>query len=85
MKTFIRTMDIFDCKNEKKGMLDLRKCCKAALKAKLDFECVKDENGIPMLLLAGSKCDIIKYYILTLFVCENKFDGIKRLFYIIKP
>lgn len=82
-KTYIRTSDIFDYKNAEKRMKYFDFCRKKALKYSLTCRCYID--GIDTtLFIEGSKWNVIKYYLATVFRTEDGLiNGIKRIISII--
>ena len=77
-KIYIRTSDIFGYKDEVKRMKYLDFCHKKALKCGLICRCHIDGVNTK-LFIEGSKWDIIKYYLITVFKTEDKTrDAIKR-------
>lgn len=78
-KIYIRTSDIFEYKDEVKQMKYLDFCHKKALKCGLICRCHIDGVNTK-LFIEGSKWDIIKYYLITVFKTEDKtIDAIKRI------
>ena len=78
-KIYIRTSDIFDYKDEVKRMKYFDFCHKKALKCGLICRCHIDGVNTK-LFIEGSKLDIIKYYLITVFKTEDKtIDAIKRI------
>ena len=78
-KIYIRTSDIFEYKDEVKRMKYLDFCHKKALKCGLICRCHIDGVNTK-LFIEGSKWDIIKYYLITVFKTEDKtIDAIKRI------
>ena len=78
-KIYIRTSDIFEYKDEVKRMKYLDFCHKKALKCGLICRCHIDGVNTK-LFIEGSKWDIIKYYLITVFKTEdNTIDSIKRI------
>lgn len=82
-KTYIRTSDIFDYKNAEKRMKYFDFCRKKALKYGLTCRCYID--GIDTtLFIEGSKRNVIKYYLATVFKTEDGLiNGIKRIISVI--
>ena len=78
-KIYIRTSDIFGHKDEVKRMECFDFCHKKALQCGLICRCHID--GVDTkLFIEGSKWDIIKYYLITVFKTEdNTIDAIKRI------
>ena len=78
-KIYIKTSDVFDYKDEAKRMKYFDFCHKKALKCGLICRCHID--GVDTkLFIEGSKWDIIKYYLITVFKTEdNIIDAIKRI------
>ena len=78
-KIYIRTSDIFNYKDEVKRMKYFDFCHKKALKCGLICRCHID--GInTKLFIEGSKWNIIKYYLTTVFKTkDNTVDAIKRI------
>ena len=78
-KIYIRTSDIFEYKDKVKRMKYLDFCHKKALKCGLICRCHIDGVNTK-LFIEGSKWDIIKYYLITVFKTEDKtIDAIKRI------
>ena len=78
-KIYIRTSDIFEYKDEVKRMKYLDFCHKKALKCGLICRCHIDGVNTK-LFIEGSKWNIIKYYLVTVFKTEdNIIDAIKRI------
>lgn len=78
-KIYIRTSDIFEYKDEVKRMKYFDFCHKKALKCGLICRCHIDGVNTK-LFMEGSKWDIIKYYLMTVFKTEdNTIDAIKRI------
>lgn len=78
-KIYIRTSDIFEYKDEVKRMKYFDFCHKKALKCGLICRCHIDGVNTK-LFIEGSKWDIIKYYLITVFKTEdNIIDAIKRI------
>lgn len=78
-KIYIRTSDIFEYKDEVKRMKYFGFCHKKALKCGLICRCHIDGVNTK-LFIEGSKWDIIKYYLITVFKTEdNTIDAIKRI------
>ena len=78
-KIYIRTSDIFEYKDEVKRMKYFDFCHKKALKCGLICRCHIDGVNTK-LSIEGSKWDIIKYYLVTVFKTEdNIIDAIKRI------
>ena len=78
-KIYIRTSDIFGYKDEAKRMKYFDFCHKKALECHLVCQCHID--GInTKLLIEGSKWNMIKYYLITVFKTrDNIIDAIKRI------
>ena len=77
-KIYIKTSDIFEYKDEVKRMKYFDFCHKKALKCGLICRCHIDGVNTK-LFIEGSKWDIIKYYLITVFKTEDKTrDAIKR-------
>ena len=78
-KIYIRTSDIFEYKDEVKRMKYFDFCHKKALKCGLI--CRYHIDGVnTKLFIEGSKWNIIKYYLVTVFKTEdNTIDAIKRI------
>ena len=78
-KIYIKTSDIFKYKDEVKRMKYFDFCHKKALKCGLICRCHIDGVNTK-LFIEGSKWDIIKYYLITVFKTEdNTIDAIKRI------
>ena len=78
-KIYIKTSDIFKYKDEVKRMKYFDFCHKKALKCGLICRCHIDGVNTK-LFIEGSKWDIIKYYLVTVFKTEdNTVDAIKRI------
>ena len=78
-KIYIRTSDIFEYKDDVKRMKYFDFCHKKALKCGLICRCHIDGVNTK-LFIEGSKWDIIKYYLITVFKTEdNTIDAIKRI------
>ena len=78
-KIYIRTSDVFDYKDEVKRMKYFDFCHKKALKCGLICRCHIDGVNTK-LFIKGSKWNIIKYYLVTVFKTEdNIVDAIKRI------
>ena len=78
-KIYIRTSDIFEYKDEVKRMKYFDFCHKKALKCGLICRCHIDGVNTK-LFIEGSKWDISKYYLITVFKTEdNTIDAIKRI------
>lgn len=78
-KIYIRTSDIFGYKDEVKRMKYFDFCLKKALKCGLICRCHIDGVNTK-LFIEGSKWNIIKYYLITVFKTEdNTIDAIKRI------
>lgn len=78
-KIYIRTLDVFEYKDEVKRMKYFDFCHKKALKCGLICRCHIDGVNTK-LFIEGSKWDIIKYYLTTVFKTEdNIIDAIKRI------
>ena len=78
-KIYIRTSDIFEYKDEVKRMKYFDFCHKKALKCGLICRCHIDGVNTK-LFIEGSKWDIIKYYMITVFKTEDDtIDAIKRI------
>ena len=78
-KIYIRTSDIFEYKDEVKRIKYFDFCYKKALKCGLICRCHIDGVNTK-LFIEGSKWDIIKYYLITVFKTEdNTIDAIKRI------
>ena len=78
-KIYIRTSDVFDYKDEAKRMKYFDFCHKKALKCGLICRCHIDGVNTK-LFIKGSKWNIIKYYLITVFKTEdNIVDAIKRI------
>ena len=78
-KIYIRTSDIFEYKDEVKRMKYFDFCHKKALKCGLICRCHIDGVNTK-LFIEGSKWDIIKYYLITVFKTEDDtIDAIKRI------
>ena len=78
-KIYIRTSDIFEYNDEVKRMKYFDFCHKKALKCGLICRCHIDGVNTK-LFIEGSKWDIIKYYLITVFKTEdNTIDAIKRI------
>lgn len=78
-KIYIRTSDIFEYKDEVKRMKYFDFCHKKALKCGLICRCHIDGVNTK-LFIEGSKWNIIKYYLVTVFKTEdNIIDAIKRI------
>ena len=78
-KIYIGTSDIFDYKDEVKRMKYFDFCHKKALKCGLICRCHIDGVNTK-LFIEGSKWNIIKYYLVTVFKTEdNTVDAIKRI------
>ena len=78
-KIYIRTSDIFESKDEVKRIKYFDFCYKKALKCGLICRCHIDGVNTK-LFIEGSKWDIIKYYLITVFKTEdNTIDAIKRI------
>ena len=78
-KVYIKTSDIFNYKDEVKRMKYFDFCHKKALKCGLICRCHIDGVNTK-LFIEGSKWDIIKYYLITVFKTEDDtIDAIKRI------
>ena len=78
-KIYIKTSDVFDYKDEVKRMKYFDFCHKKALKCGLICRCHIDGVNTK-LFIKGSKWNIIKYYLITVFKTEdNIVDAIKRI------
>lgn len=78
-KIYIRTSDVFEYKDKVKRMKYFDFCHKKALKCGLICRCHIDGVNTK-LFIEGSKWDIIKYYLITVFKTEdNIIDAIKRI------
>ena len=78
-KIYIKTSDIFPYKDEVKRMEYFDFCHKKALKCGLICRCHIDGVNTK-LFIEGSKWNIIKYYLITVFKTEdNTVDAIKRI------
>ena len=78
-KIYIRTSDVFDYKDEVKRMKYFDFCHKKALKCGLICRCHIDGVNTK-LFIKGSKWNVIKYYLVTVFKTEdNTVDAIKRI------
>ena len=78
-KVYIRTYDIFAYKDEVKRMKYFDFCHKKALKCGLICRCHIDGVNTK-LFIEGSKLNMIKYYLVTVFKTEdNIMDAIKRI------
>ena len=78
-KIYIKTSDIFNYKDEVKRMKYFDFCHKKALKCGLICRCHIDGVNTK-LFIKGSKWDIIKYYLITVFKTEDDtIDAIKRI------
>ena len=78
-KIYIKTSDVFDYKDEVKRMKYFDFCHKKALKCGLICRCHIDGVNTK-LFIEGSKWNIIKYYLVTVFKTEdNTIDAIKRI------
>ena len=78
-KIYIRTSDVFDYKDEAKRMKYFDFCHKKALKCGLICRCHIDGVNTKR-FIEGSKWNIIKYYLVTVFKTEdNTVDAIKRI------
>ena len=78
-KIYIRTSDIFEYKVEVKRLKYFDFCHKKALKCGLICRCHIDGVNTK-LFIEGSKWNIIKYYLITVFKTEdNTIDAIKRI------
>ena len=78
-KIYIRTSDIFNYKDEVKRMKYFDFCHKKALKCGLICRCHIDGVNTK-LFIEGSKWNIIKYYLITVFKTEDTtVDAIKRI------
>ena len=78
-KIYIKTSDIFNYKDEVKRMKYFDFCHKKALKCGLICRCHIDGVNTK-LFIEGSKWDIIKYYLITVFKTEDDtIDSIKRI------
>lgn len=78
-KIYIKTSDIFNYKDEVKRMKYFDFCHKKALKCGLICRCHIDGVNTK-LFIEGSKWDIIKYYLITVFKTEDDtIDAIKRI------
>ena len=78
-KVYIKTSDIFNYKDEVKRMKYFDFCHKKALKCGLICRCHIDGVNTK-LFMEGSKWDIIKYYLITVFKTEDDtIDAIKRI------
>ncbi|MDO5399001.1 MAG: hypothetical protein Q4G33_13845 [bacterium] len=82
-KIRIKTGDVFNIKSENIRQKYFDYCHKKALKC--GIQCIADitEEGFMILKMTGSKTQLVKYYLITLFKTTHKADGIKRLFSII--
>lgn len=78
-KIYIKTSDIFNYKDEVKRMKYFDFCHKKALKCGLICKCHIDGVNTK-LFIEGSKWNIIKYYLTTVFKTEDDtIDAIKRI------
>ena len=78
-KIYIKTSDIFNYKDEVKRMKYFDFCHKKALKCGLICRCHIDGVNTK-LFIEGSKWDIIKYYLITVFKTEDDtIDAVKRI------
>ena len=78
-KIYIRTSDIFEYKDEVKRIKYFDFCHKKALECGLICRCHIDGVNTK-LFIEGSKWNIIKYYLMTVFKTEdNTIDAIKRI------
>ena len=78
-KIYIRTSDIFEYKDEVRRMKYFDCGHKKALKGGVICRCHIDGVNTK-LFIEGSKWDIIKYYLVTVFKTEdNTIDAIKRI------
>ena len=78
-KIYIRTSDIFGYKDEVKRMKYFDFCHEKALKCHLVCQCHIDGVNTK-LFIEGSKWDMIKYYLITVFKTrDNIIDAIKRI------
>ena len=78
-KIYIKTSDIFNYKDEVKRMKYFDFCHKKALKCGLICKCHIDGVNTK-LFIEGSKWNIIKYYLITVFKTEDDtIDAIKRI------
>lgn len=82
-KTYIRTSDVFNIENKIVNQRYSKYCYEKAIK--LGIQCKKhmNEQHFMALELSGSKCQLVKYYLITMFKTSNKLDGVKRLISII--
>lgn len=81
-KTYIRTCDIFEYRNQEKRMAYFNFCHKKALECGLT--CRSHINGMDTtLFIEGQKSKVVKYYLVTIFKTKDGIDGIKRLISII--
>ena len=78
-KIYIKTSDVFDYKDEVKRMKYFDFCHKKALKCGLICRCHIDGVNTK-LFIKGSKWNVIKYYLVTVFKTEDSIvDAIKRI------
>lgn len=77
-KTYIRTFDLFNIKDNKKRMRYFDFCRKIALECGLICQCHLEGTNTK-LFMRGSKWQFVKYYLITLLKTERKTYGIKRL------
>ena len=78
-KIYIKTSDIFPYKDEVKRMKHFDFCHKKALECGLICRCHIDGVNTK-LFIEGSKWDIIKYYLITVFNTDDTMiDAIKRI------
>lgn len=82
-KTYIRTSDIFNIKNEVINQRYFKYCYQKAIK--YGIQCTKhmNEQHFIVLGLSGNKYQLVKYYLATMLKTQNKLDGVKRLISII--
>lgn len=70
------TYDTFG--NDIKGIRYFNFCRLKALDCGLTCRCIV-ENNAPKLEMWGNKHQFLKYYTITVFKCDKKFNGIKRI------
>lgn len=81
-KTYIHTRDIFDISDQNIRGRYFDFCYNKALECGIECRCYVESN-VPNIELWGSKCQLIKYYLVTLTKCSHKLDGVKRLISVI--